>query len=109
MQLNRLIIRGPLCLRSSLEIHFVWNLASLVSGAGARFSKAPVIIINIDRGFNSFASYTIKPSVNGTKWSSLLARTRAAIFRPEKLQGLSRNGPLARFAHRQLELSVRIH
>ena len=44
----------------------------------------------------------IKLSVNETKWSSLLARTRALIlyisiwifvFWPEKLAGLSRNGP----------------
>ena len=88
MQLNRLIIRGPLSLKSWFEIHFVWNLASLVSGAGARFSKVPIIInwarlavavyIN-DRGFNSFASNIIKSSGNETKWSSLLARTRAPI------------------------------
>ena len=46
----------------------------------------------------------IKLSVKETKWSSLLARTRALIlvisisifdFGPEKLPGLSRNGPLA--------------
>ena len=45
----------------------------------------------------------IKPPVNETKWSSLLARASALIlyisiwifdFRPEKLPGLSRNGPL---------------
>ena len=45
----------------------------------------------------------IKLSVKETKWSSLLARTRALIlyisiwicdFGPEKLPGLSRNGPL---------------
>ena len=44
----------------------------------------------------------IKLSVSETKWSSLLARTRALIlyisiwifdFGPEKLPGLSRNGP----------------
>ena len=44
----------------------------------------------------------IKLSVNETKWSSLLARTCALIFYisilifdfgPEKLAGLSRNGP----------------
>ena len=44
----------------------------------------------------------IKLSVNETKWSSFLARTRALIlyisiwifdFGPEKLPGLSRNGP----------------
>ena len=54
-----------------------------------------------DRGFNSFASNVIKLSANETKWSSLLARTRALIlyisiwmcvFGPEKLPGLSRNG-----------------
>ena len=46
----------------------------------------------------------IKLSANETKWSSLLARTHAFIlyisisifdFGPEKLPGLSRNGPLA--------------
>ena len=56
-----------------------------------------------DRGFNSFASSMIKLSVSETKWSSLLARTRALIlcisiwifdFGPEKLPGLSRNEPL---------------
>ena len=45
----------------------------------------------------------IKLSINETKWSSLLARTRALIlfiliwifdFGPEKLPGLSRNGSL---------------
>ena len=45
----------------------------------------------------------IKLSVNETKWRSFLARTRAPIlfisvwifdFGPEKLPGLSRNGPL---------------
>ena len=58
-----------------------------------------------DRGFNSFASNMIKLSVNETKWSSLLARTSALIlyisirkfdFEPEKLPGLSRNGPQSR-------------
>ena len=48
----------------------------------------------------------IKLSVNETKWSILLARTRALIlyisiwifdFGPEKLPGLSRNGPQASF------------
>ena len=57
-----------------------------------------------DRGFNSFASNMIKLSVNETKWSSLLARTRTLIlyisiwifdFGPEKLLGLSRNGTQA--------------
>ena len=47
----------------------------------------------------------IKPSVNETKWSSFLARTRALIlfisiwifdFGPVKLPGLSRNGPQPR-------------
>ena len=59
------------------------------------------------RGFNSFASNMIKLSVNETKWSSLLARTRALIlyisiwkfdFGPEKLPGLSRNGPQVKFS-----------
>ena len=64
---------------------------------GARFS-----VYIKDRGFNSFASNVIKLSVNETKWSCLLARTRALIlyisiwifdFGPLKLPGLSRNGP----------------
>ena len=55
-----------------------------------------------DRGFNSFASNMIKLWVNETKWSSLLARILALILYismsifdvgPEKLPGLSRNGP----------------
>ena len=50
------------------------------------------------KGFNSFASNMIKLSVNETKWSSLLARTRALTlyisiwkfnFGPETLPGLS--------------------
>ena len=54
------------------------------------------------KGFNSFASNMIKLSVSETKWSCLLARTRALIlyisiwkfdFGPETLPGLSRNGP----------------
>ena len=57
-----------------------------------------------DRGFSSFASNMMKLSVNETKWSSLLTRNRVLIlyisiwifdFGPEKLPGLSRNGPLA--------------
>ena len=56
-----------------------------------------------DRGFSSFASNMIKLSaVNETKWSSLLVKNICIlyIFRfqylisgPEKLPGLSRNGP----------------
>ena len=55
-----------------------------------------------DRGFNSFAFNMIKLSVNETQWRSLLARTPALIlcisigifdFGPEKLPGLSKNGP----------------
>ena len=49
-----------------------------------------------DGGFNSFASNVIKLSVNETNWSSLLARSRAFRFGPEKLPGLSRNGPQGR-------------
>ena len=76
---------------------------------GARFLKVPIIngrgvsFYSKDRGFTSFASKMIKPSVNETKLSSLLARTRVLILYisiwkfdigPEKLPGLSRNGPL---------------
>ena len=55
-----------------------------------------------DRSFNCFASNMIKLSANETKWSILLARTRALIlftsiwmydFGPEKLSGLWRNAP----------------
>ena len=55
-----------------------------------------------DRSFNSFASNMIQLSANETKWSILLARTRALIlftsiwiydFGPEKLSGLWRNAP----------------
>ena len=51
----------------------------------------------------------MKLSVNETKWSGLLARTHAFIlyisisifdFGPEKLPGLSRNGPLSLLARR---------
>ena len=58
-----------------------------------------------DKGFNSFISNMTNLSVNETKWSSLLARTRALIlyisiwmcvFGPEKLPGLSRKRPLGR-------------
>ena len=44
-----------------------------------RAGKAVVVYMQ-DRGFNSFASNMIKLSVNETKWSSLLARTRALIL-----------------------------
>ena len=58
------------------------------SRAGARFSKVPIVnrarkavdVYMQDRSFNSFASNMIKLSVNETKWSILLARTRALIF-----------------------------
>ena len=74
----------------------------LESPDNLRARKAVVVYMQ-DRGFNSFASNMIKLSVNETKWSSLLARTCALIlyisiwkfdFGPEKLPGLSRNGPL---------------
>ena len=62
-----------------------------------------------DRGFKLFAENMIKLSLNKTKSTNLLARTRFSFFRfgfeylflgpksqPEKFPGLSRNGPLAR-------------
>ena len=58
-------------------------------GPGARFSKVPIIngpvlkavvVYMQDRGYSIFASNVIKLSVNETKWSSLLARTRAFIL-----------------------------
>ena len=66
-------------------------------------ARKAVMVYMQDRGFNSFASYMIKLSVNETKWSSLLARSLALIFYisiwifnfgPEELPGLSRNGSL---------------
>ena len=57
----------------------------------------------------------IKLSINKTKWSSLLARTRALIlyisiwildFGPEKLPGLSRNGPLVLNTKKNLILTT---
>ena len=79
------------------------------SNPGARFSKAPIIngsvkllLFTFKIEFNSFASNMIKLSVSETKWSSLLASTRALIpyisiwifdFGPKKLPRLSRNLP----------------
>ena len=50
----------------------------LESPDNQRVRKAVVVYMK-DRSFNSFASHMIKLSVNKTKWSSLLARTRALI------------------------------
>ena len=71
------------------------KLLSPALSPGAHFSKVPIIngpgklspFLIKDRGFNSFASNIIKLSANKTKWSSLLARTRALIliFRCEYL------------------------
>ena len=69
----------------------VWGLGMQLTSAlcpGARFSKVPIIngplkavvVYMQDRSFNSFASNLMKPSVNETKWSILLARTRALIL-----------------------------
>ena len=56
------------------------------SNPRARFSKAPIIngsvkllFFTCKIEFNSFASNMIKLSVSETKWSSLLASTRALI------------------------------
>ena len=98
---------------NSKWLRIVWALTCAGYGdsrPGARFSKVPIInrvrkavvVYMQDRSFNSFASNMIKLSVNETKWSILLARTRALIFfisiwifdfGPEKLSGLWRNGP----------------
>ena len=43
-------------------------------------ARKAVVVYMQDRGFNSFASNMIKLSVNKTKWSILLARTRALIL-----------------------------
>ena len=64
----------------------------LESPDNKRARKAVVVYMQ-DRGFNSFASNMIKPSVNETKWRSLLARIRALILYIS-LPRLSRNGPL---------------
>ena len=69
----------------------VWGSGMQLTSAlcpGARFSKVPIIneplkafvVYMQDRSVNSFASNLIKPSVNETKWSILLARTRALIL-----------------------------
>ena len=56
------------------------------SNPAARFSKAPIIngsvkllLFTFKIEFNSFASNMIKLSVSETKWSVLLASTRALI------------------------------
>ena len=69
----------------------VWGLGMQLTSAlcpGARFSKVPIIngplravvVYMQDRSFNSFALNLMKPSVNETKWSILLARTGALIL-----------------------------
>ena len=68
-----------------------------------KWAPKAVVVYMKERNFNSFLSSMIKLSVNETKWTILLARTRALIlfisiwifdFGPEKLSGLWRNGPL---------------
>ena len=51
----------------------------LESPDNSRARKAAVVYMQ-DRGFNSFASNVINLSVNETKWSTLLAKTRALIL-----------------------------
>ena len=51
----------------------------LESPDNQRARKAAVVYMQ-DRGFNSFASNVIELSVNETKWSSSVARTRALIL-----------------------------
>ena len=60
-----------------------------LTAPGACFSKVPIIIKRTrkavdgymkDRGFNSFASYMRKLSVNETKWTILLANPRSYSF-----------------------------
>ena len=84
---------------------------------GARFSKLPitfsdpkssfmfaVFAIKLTISFNNLENDTIKVSVNEAELTGLWARNCATIqqvliskfaFGPEKLPGLSRNGPLA--------------
>ena len=78
--------------------------ASLESPDNQRARKTVVVCMQ-DKGFNRLASNKINLSVNEIKWSSLLARTHAFSlfislwildFGPDKLPGVSRNGPLAR-------------
>ena len=65
------------------------------------FLESPVVFYRQDRGFNSFACNMIKLSVNETKWSILLARTRALIlfisiwFRTRKVIETLEKRPLA--------------
>ena len=53
---------------------------SLLTSGRARSTHGQANGLGQDRGFNSFASNMIKLSVNETKWSSLLGRTRALIL-----------------------------
>ena len=55
-----------------------WGLF-LESPDNKRAPKAVVVYMK-DRNFNSFLSGMIKLSVNETKWTILLARTRALIL-----------------------------
>ena len=80
-------------------------------------ARKAVVVYMQGSGFNSFSSSMIKLSVNETQWSSLLARTRALIlyisiwkfdFGPEKLPGLSRNGPLALYLFLELHVLLLI-
>ena len=54
------------------------------NGTRGPFLESPdnlkVVVYMQGRGFNSFASNMIKLSVIETKWSCLLARTRALIL-----------------------------
>ena len=70
---------------------------------GERARKV-ILVYMQDRGFNSFASNMIKLSVNETKWSSFLARSRALIlyisiwifaFGPEIYRDFRKKGPRA--------------
>ena len=84
--------------------HLHVNRGQFLESPDSQRARLAVSVYFKDRGFNSFASNMIKLSVNETKWSSLLAWTRGLIlyisiwildFGPEKLPGLSRNGPQA--------------
>ena len=67
------------------------------------FSKNPFFCFTVSWARKAVVAYMVKLSVNETKWSILLARTRDLIlfisiwifdFGPEKLSGFWRNGPL---------------
>ena len=54
--------------------------AARISSYMGRGGTFVVVVYMQERDFNSFASNIIKLAVNETKWSTLLARTRALVL-----------------------------